>query len=101
MFWRWHKKAKSYDLNFTINAEEADRLKLSLDLIDRVFVDPSLAGWDGFGLAIQTYQKRALPVIQHIVSLCDKTGQRMMVRLVKGAYWGTEVKRTQERGLED
>ncbi|QVQ35777.1 bifunctional proline dehydrogenase/L-glutamate gamma-semialdehyde dehydrogenase PutA [Pseudochrobactrum algeriensis] len=95
------QKAKSYDLNFTIDAEEADRLELSLDLIDRVFADPSLAGWDGFGLAIQAYQKRALPVIQHIVSLCEKTGQRMMVRLVKGAYWDTEVKRTQERGLED
>ncbi|WOC17115.1 bifunctional proline dehydrogenase/L-glutamate gamma-semialdehyde dehydrogenase PutA [Pseudochrobactrum sp. MP213Fo] len=95
------QKAKSYGLNFTIDAEEADRLELSLDLIDRVFSDPSLAGWDGFGLAIQAYQKRALQVIEHIVALCDKTGQRMMVRLVKGAYWDTEVKRTQERGLED
>ena len=95
------QKAKSYGLNFTIDAEEADRLELSLDLIDRVFSDPSLAGWDGFGLAIQAYQKRAMQVIEHIVALCDKTGQRMMVRLVKGAYWDTEVKRTQERGLDD
>ena len=86
---------------FHIDAEEADRLELSLDLIDRVLSDPSLAGWDGFGLAIQAYQKRSMQAIEHIVALCDKTGQRMMVRLVKGAYWDTEVKRTQERGLDD
>jgi RHH-type transcriptional regulator, proline utilization regulon repressor / proline dehydrogenase / delta 1-pyrroline-5-carboxylate dehydrogenase len=95
------QKAKSYDLNFTIDAEEADRLELSLDVIDKVFADPSLEGWDGFGLAIQAYQKRALPVIKHIEALATKLGRRMMVRLVKGAYWDTEVKRGQERGLPD
>ena len=95
------QKAKSYDLNFTIDAEEADRLELSLDVIDRVFADPSLDGWDGFGLAIQAYQKRAPQVIDHIVALAQKYNRRMMVRLVKGAYWDTEIKRTQERGLDD
>ncbi|EJN04420.1 bifunctional proline dehydrogenase/L-glutamate gamma-semialdehyde dehydrogenase PutA [Phyllobacterium sp. YR531] len=95
------QKAKSYDLNFTVDAEEADRLELSLDVIDRVFADPSLNGWDGFGLAIQAYQKRALEVIDHIDNLAARHNRKMMVRLVKGAYWDTEVKRAQERGLAD
>ena len=93
--------AKSYDLNFTIDAEEADRLELSLDVIAAVFSDPSLDGWDGFGLAIQAYQKRAPQVIAYITELCQRLNRRMMVRLVKGAYWDTEVKRAQERGLDD
>jgi RHH-type transcriptional regulator, proline utilization regulon repressor / proline dehydrogenase / delta 1-pyrroline-5-carboxylate dehydrogenase len=93
------QKAKSFDLNFTIDAEEVDRLELSLDVIDAVFSDKSLAGWDGFGLAIQAYQKRAREVIRHIEALAKKHNRRMMVRLVKGAYWDTEVKRAQERGL--
>ncbi|MDX3926927.1 MAG: bifunctional proline dehydrogenase/L-glutamate gamma-semialdehyde dehydrogenase PutA [Shinella sp.] len=93
--------AKAYQLNFTVDAEEADRLELSLDVIAAVFADPSLAGWDGFGLAIQAYQKRATHVIDYIDQLCQTLGRRMMVRLVKGAYWDTEVKRAQERGLED
>jgi RHH-type proline utilization regulon transcriptional repressor/proline dehydrogenase/delta 1-pyrroline-5-carboxylate dehydrogenase len=93
--------AKSYQLNFTVDAEEADRLELSLDVIAATFADPSLAGWDGFGLAIQAYQKRATHVIDYIDQLCVTLGRRMMVRLVKGAYWDTEVKRAQERGLED
>ncbi|KJS08474.1 MAG: integrase, partial [Hoeflea sp. BRH_c9] len=92
--------AKAHDLNFTVDAEEVDRLELSLDVIDHAFADPSLAGWDGFGLAIQAYQKRAPQVIDHIAGLCRKHGRRMMVRLVKGAYWDTEIKRAQERGLE-
>jgi RHH-type proline utilization regulon transcriptional repressor/proline dehydrogenase/delta 1-pyrroline-5-carboxylate dehydrogenase len=95
------RKAKSYDLNFTIDAEEADRLELSLDVIAAAFADPSLAGWDGFGLAIQAYQKRAGAVIEFIAALAEKHDGRMMVRLVKGAYWDTEVKRAQERGLAD
>ena len=82
-----------------MDAEEADRLELSLDVIDRVFSDPSLAGWDGFGLAVQAYQKRALAVIDHVEALAGRLDRRMMVRLVKGAYWDTEVKRAQERGL--
>ncbi|MCA1967939.1 MAG: proline dehydrogenase family protein, partial [Rhizobium sp.] len=93
--------AKAHQLNFTVDAEEADRLELSLDVIGAVFSDPSLAGWDGFGLAIQAYQKRAPQVIDYIDELCRRNGRRMMVRLVKGAYWDTEVKRAQERGLND
>lgn len=95
------RQAKRYDLNFTVDAEEADRLELSLDIIDAVVADPSLAEWDGFGLAIQAYQKRASAVIDHIGKLAEAHGRRMMVRLVKGAYWDTELKRAQERGLAD
>ena len=94
-------QAKSYDLNFTVDAEEADRLELSLDVIAAAFADPSLAGWDGFGLAIQAYQKRAGAVIDWIGELASRLDRKMMVRLVKGAYWDTEVKRAQERGLDD
>ncbi|MGE8104830.1 bifunctional proline dehydrogenase/L-glutamate gamma-semialdehyde dehydrogenase PutA [Allorhizobium sp. NPDC080224] len=93
--------AKAHQLNFTVDAEEADRLELSLDVIAAVFADPTLSGWDGFGLAIQAYQKRAPQVIDYIDGLCQQYGRRMMVRLVKGAYWDTEVKRAQERGLDD
>jgi RHH-type proline utilization regulon transcriptional repressor/proline dehydrogenase/delta 1-pyrroline-5-carboxylate dehydrogenase len=94
-------KAKAYDLNFTVDAEEADRLELSLDVIAAVFADPSLGDWNGFGLAIQGYQKRAGAVIDFIAELAARHDRRMMVRLVKGAYWDTEVKRAQERGLDD
>jgi len=98
---RLAQQAKSYDMNFTVDAEEADRLELSLDVIAAVFADPSLAGWDGFGLAIQAYQKRAIDVIDWIDNLAAHHNRRMMVRLVKGAYWDSEVKRAQERGLDD
>src|SRR4029077_19188946 len=91
---------KAHDLNFTVDAEEADRLELSLDVIASVFADPSLAGWDGFGLAIQAYQKRAGDVIDYIDNLARALNRRLMVRLVKGAYWDTEIKRAQERGLD-
>jgi RHH-type transcriptional regulator, proline utilization regulon repressor / proline dehydrogenase / delta 1-pyrroline-5-carboxylate dehydrogenase len=96
---RLAEMAKASDLNFTIDAEEADRLELSLDVIDRVVAAPSLAGWDGFGLAIQAYQKRAAEVIDHMAALARAHNRRFMMRLVKGAYWDTEVKRAQERGL--
>jgi RHH-type proline utilization regulon transcriptional repressor/proline dehydrogenase/delta 1-pyrroline-5-carboxylate dehydrogenase len=95
------RQAKAYDLNFTVDAEEADRLELSLDVIGAAFGDASLAGWDGFGLAIQAYQKRAQAVIDYVAELATKLNRRMMVRLVKGAYWDTEIKRAQERGLDD
>jgi RHH-type proline utilization regulon transcriptional repressor/proline dehydrogenase/delta 1-pyrroline-5-carboxylate dehydrogenase len=91
--------AKAFELNFTVDAEEADRLELSLDVIAATFGDPSLAGWDGFGLAIQAYQKRASAVIDYVDALARSLNRRMMVRLVKGAYWDTEIKRAQERGL--
>ncbi len=95
------RAAKAHDLNLTVDAEEADRLSLSLDVIGRVAADPSLKGWDGFGLAIQAYQKRATAVVDWTVALATALNRRFMVRLVKGAYWDTEVKRAQERGLPD
>ncbi len=95
------RSAKGFDLNFTVDAEEADRLELSLDVIAAVAADSSLAGWDGFGLAVQAYQKRAPQVIDWVAQLAQSLDRRMMVRLVKGAYWDTEIKRAQERGLAD
>lgn len=95
------RKARSYDLNFTVDAEEADRLELSLDVFAKVLADPSLAKWDGYGLAVQAYQKRAEAVIDWLTGLAQAHSRRLMVRLVKGAYWDTEVKRAQERGLAD
>jgi RHH-type proline utilization regulon transcriptional repressor/proline dehydrogenase/delta 1-pyrroline-5-carboxylate dehydrogenase len=95
------RRAKDSDLNLTVDAEEADRLELSLELIGRVAADPSLASWQGFGLAVQSYQKRALDVIAWTIDLAEALDRRFMVRLVKGAYWDTEIKRAQERGLPD
>ncbi len=95
------RMAKSHGLNFTVDAEEADRLELSLDVIAATLRDSSLAGWDGFGLAVQAYQKRAPDVIGWIADLAQALDRRLMVRLVKGAYWDTEIKRAQERGLAD
>jgi RHH-type proline utilization regulon transcriptional repressor/proline dehydrogenase/delta 1-pyrroline-5-carboxylate dehydrogenase len=95
------RHAKVHDLNFTVDAEEADRLELSLDVIGAVLADSSLFGWDGFGLAVQAYQKRAGAVIDWAYETARAFGRRLMVRLVKGAYWDTEVKRAQERGLRD
>ncbi len=93
--------AKARELAFTIDAEEADRLELSLDVIAAVLGDRSLRGWDGFGLAVQAYQKRALAVIGWVEQAAVSFGSRLTVRLVKGAYWDTEIKRAQERGLAD
>jgi RHH-type proline utilization regulon transcriptional repressor/proline dehydrogenase/delta 1-pyrroline-5-carboxylate dehydrogenase len=94
------RHAKAVNIGLTVDAEEADRLDLSLDVIAAVSGDPSLAGWDGFGLAIQAYQKRARPLIDWLAELARTHKRRLMVRLVKGAYWDTEVKRAQERGLD-
>jgi len=93
-------RAKTFNLNFTVDAEEADRLELSLDVIAATLAEPSLAGWDGFGLAVQAYQKRAGAVIDYIDGLARALDRKLMVRLVKGAYWDTEIKRAQERGLD-
>jgi RHH-type proline utilization regulon transcriptional repressor/proline dehydrogenase/delta 1-pyrroline-5-carboxylate dehydrogenase len=95
------RRAKAFDLNFTVDAEEADRLELSLEVIAAAFSDASLKGWNGFGLAIQAYQKRAEAVIGYSDELAKALNRQMMVRLVKGAYWDTEIKRAQERGLDD
>ncbi len=88
-------------LNFTIDAEEADRLELSMDVLAAVAADRRLEKWDGFGLAIQAYGKRALAAIDYTGELAARLDRRFMVRLVKGAYWDTEIKRAQERGLPD
>jgi RHH-type transcriptional regulator, proline utilization regulon repressor / proline dehydrogenase / delta 1-pyrroline-5-carboxylate dehydrogenase len=95
------RAAKRHDLNLTIDAEEADRLELSLDIVGRALADQSLNGWSGFGLAVQAYQKRAPAVIDWAVETARAHRRQLMVRLVKGAYWDTEVKRAQERGLAD
>jgi len=91
--------AKAMNIGFTVDAEEADRLELSLDIVEAVFADRSLEGWNGFGLAVQAYQKRALPVLDWLHELAGRVGRRLAVRLVKGAYWDTEIKRCQEQGL--
>jgi len=95
------RMARDGDLQFTVDAEEADRLELSLEIIAAVLGDASLDGWDGFGLAVQAYQKRALDVIGWIEEVATASRRRLTVRLVKGAYWDTEIKRAQERGLAD
>jgi RHH-type transcriptional regulator, proline utilization regulon repressor / proline dehydrogenase / delta 1-pyrroline-5-carboxylate dehydrogenase len=94
------QRAKNHDLNFTVDAEEADRLELSLDVIAATLHNASLDQWSGFGLAIQAYQKRASEVIAYVDDLARTLNRRLMVRLVKGAYWDTEIKRAQERGLD-
>ena len=95
------KRAKGFDLNFTVDAEEQDRLELSLAVIEAAFADETLRDWNGFGLAIQAYGKRALATIDWAGDLARRHGQTMMVRLVKGAYWDTEVKHAQVEGHAD
>ncbi|WP_422040221.1 bifunctional proline dehydrogenase/L-glutamate gamma-semialdehyde dehydrogenase PutA [Roseibium sp.] len=92
--------AKDRNLNFTVDAEEADRLEISLDVIAALLTDPVTEGWDGFGLAVQAYQKCGTDVIDWLVDAARKTGRKLMVRLVKGAYWDTEIKRAQEEGVD-
>src|SRR5260370_32866581 len=94
------QQAKAAGIGFTIDAEEADRLELSLDLVEALALAPELDGWDGLGLAVQAYQQRALPLIDWLVDLAGRARRRLMVRLVKGAYWDGEIKRAQERGLD-
>ena len=91
--------AKQYGVGLNIDAEEADRLELSLMLIESLAFDPDLKGYDGLGIVVQAYQKRALPLIDYLVELAHRSGRRFMVRLVKGAYWDTEIKRAQVEGL--
>ncbi len=92
-------RAKAVGIGFTIDAEESERLDLSLDIVEGLAGDAALAGWDGLGLAMQAYQKRALPLTDFLAALARRSGRRLMVRLVKGAYWDSEIKRSQERGL--
>lgn len=93
--------AAKNNVSLTVDAEEVDRLELSLDIIGNVAADKSLNGWEGFGLAVQAYQKRAPKVIDAVASMAEKTGRKLQVRLVKGAYWDTEIKRAQVEGLSD
>ena len=91
--------AKSAGIALTVDAEEAERLELSLQLLDRVLEAPALAGWDGLGLAVQAYSKRTPDVLRYLQRRADATSRVLNLRLVKGAYWDSEVKRAQERGL--
>jgi RHH-type proline utilization regulon transcriptional repressor/proline dehydrogenase/delta 1-pyrroline-5-carboxylate dehydrogenase len=93
--------AKAANLGLTIDAEEVARLDFSLDLFEALARDNDLAGWNGLGLAVQAYGKRALPVLRWLAQLAADAGRQIPVRLVKGAYWDSEVKRAQEQGLED
>lgn len=92
--------ARRYDIGLNIDAEEADRLELSLDLLEALCQDERLAAWNGVGFVIQAYQKRAPFVIDFVIDLARRTGRRMMIRLVKGAYWDSEIKRAQVDGLD-
>src|SRR6185312_1129018 len=91
--------ARRVDIGFTVDAEEADRLDLSLDVIEAISGDPDLADWSGFGLAVQAYQKRCLPLVDWLADMARRHKRRLMVRLVKGAYLDSEIKWSQERGL--
>lgn len=93
--------AKKYNIGLTVDAEEADRLDLSLDIFEKVFSDSSLEGWEGLGLAVQAYQKRAYYVIDWLSALSQKNNKKIMVRLVKGAYWDAEIKLSQVQGQID
>ena len=92
--------ARLYDIGLNIDAEESERLELSLDLLEALCHARELAGWNGIGFVVQAYQKRALCVIDWIVALARASGRRIMLRLVKGAYWDSEIKRAQQDGLE-
>ena len=92
--------ARSYEIGLNIDAEEADRLELSLDLLEALCFDPALAGWNGIGFVVQAYQKRAPFVLDFLIDLAQRSQHRLMVRLVKGAYWDSEIKRAQVDGLE-
>ncbi|MBS0293303.1 MAG: trifunctional transcriptional regulator/proline dehydrogenase/L-glutamate gamma-semialdehyde dehydrogenase [Proteobacteria bacterium] len=91
--------AKQYDIGMNIDAEEADRLELSLDLMEALCAAPSLKGWSGIGFVVQAYQKRCPHVIEYLIDLARRSRRRLMVRLVKGAYWDSEIKRAQLDGL--
>ena len=95
------RRARERDIGFNIDAEEADRLELSLDLVERLAADSTLAAWDGLGFVVQTYQKRARATIDWLIDLARRNRRRLMLRLVKGAYWDSEIKRAQVEGLDD
>ena len=92
--------ARQYDVGINIDAEEADRLELSLDLLEALCFHPALKGWNGIGFVVQAYQKRCPFVIDHLLDLARRSGHRLMLRLVKGAYWDSEIKRAQTDGFD-
>ena len=94
------QQAKAANITLTVDAEEMERLELSLDIIEQVFLNPSLKGWEGFGLAVQAYQKRCSYVLDYLINLAERGNKKLMVRLVKGAYWDSDIKDAQIRGLE-
>ena len=91
--------AKQGNLSLAIDAEETDRLEISLHIFGKLLATPELADWDGLGLVVQSYQRRAMPVLERIVEMTRAAGRKITVRLVKGAYWDSEIKRAQEMGL--
>ncbi|WP_337185474.1 bifunctional proline dehydrogenase/L-glutamate gamma-semialdehyde dehydrogenase PutA [Phenylobacterium sp.] len=91
--------AAQADINLTLDAEEADRLAISLEILDRLAREPSLGAWRGLGLAVQAYQKRGIQAVEAVAGIARASGRRLMVRLVKGAYWDSEIKRAQVAGL--
>lgn len=94
-------RAKRYGIGLSIDAEESERLELSLDLFESLAADPDLAGWDGLGFVVQAYQKRAVHVVEWLIGLARRQRRRIMLRLVKGAYWDSEIRRAQVDGLAD
>ncbi len=94
-------QARGHDIGLNIDAEEADRLELSVDLLERLCAEPGLAGWDGIGFVAQAYQKRCPALIEHLIDLARRSRRRLMLRLVKGAYWDSEIKHAQEGGFDD
>ncbi len=95
------RSAASHNIGMTIDTEEADRLDMTLELFEQLARNPDLKGWEGLGIAVQAYGKRAKHVLEWLAELARETGRRFSVRLVKGAYWDTEIKHAQESGLED
>jgi len=93
------KQAAAANIGFNIDAEEQDRLDLSLDVIEAILADPALKGWDGFGIVVQAYGRRATAVIEALYDIAERLDRKIMVRLVKGAYWDTEIKLAQELGV--
>lgn len=93
--------AKKYNIGLNIDAEEADRLEISLELLERLCFEPALSDWKGIGFVIQAYQKRCFYVVDYIVDLAKRSGKRLMIRLVKGAYWDSEIKKAQVDGMSD
>ncbi len=92
--------ARRWNIGLSIDAEECERLELSLDLLETLLHDPLLDGWDGLGFVVQAYQKRAPAVVEHVIALARSRGRRLLLRLVKGAYWDSEIKRAQSEGLD-